>query len=444
MITKAEKMAIEKINLQQIIGIGYNKFWNFKGDEVIIMGSKGSKKSKTIALRWMYLLKKYPKACLLAMRNTAVTIKDSIYADLKWACKKLKLDSEWDFIKSPFEATNKITGQKIFFRGLDDWQKIASITIDDPELVLCFSWFEEAFEIANIETYRNVKLSIRGKLPEGYFSQSVASLNPWSDQHFLVKMITTKLTPGENILLEKGKQQIVTEEEQEFEYQGEQVKQKVSQLLMITNYKINEFLDIKDYAKQENLKNNDYEAYKTAGLGMPGISKGLIFKNWKVENIDNSKLEMIRRGLDFGYSSDPSAFLQFSVDIKHKKIYVFDEFGATELDNEQLAIELNKRITKYALIKADSAEPKSIAELNKYGINAIPAQKGPDSLKHGIHWLQGFEIIVNPKCQGLIAEFGLYKWKLDKLGNPLDIPEDKNNHYIDALRYGSDDLYLAR
>ena len=134
---------IQRISLQEQVGKGYATFWNFKGDEVILMGSKGSKKSKTIALRWMHLLKKYPRACLLATRDTATTLKDSVYADLKWACKKLRLDNEWDFKLSPLEATNKITGQKIFFRGLDDWQKIASITIDNPDLVLCFEWFEE-------------------------------------------------------------------------------------------------------------------------------------------------------------------------------------------------------------------------------------------------------------------------------------------------------------
>lgn len=128
----------ERISLQEQIGKGYATLWNFKGDEAIIMGSKSSKKSKTIALRWMKLLKQYPRACLLATRDTEKTIRDSVFADLKWAAKKLRLYEEWDFIKSPLEATNKITRQKIFFRGLDDWQKIASITIDDPDLVLCW------------------------------------------------------------------------------------------------------------------------------------------------------------------------------------------------------------------------------------------------------------------------------------------------------------------
>ena len=434
----------ERISLQKEIGKGYAVFWNFKGDEIVLMGSKSSKKSKTAAQRWMKLLKQYPRACLLATRDTEKTIRDSVFADLKWAAKKLKLYDEWDFIKSPLEATNKKTGQKIFFRGLDDWQKIASITIDDPNLVLCWVWFEEAFEIEKKDTYDKVRMSIRGKMPEGYFNQSLATLNPWSDQHFIVKKITSKLTPDEKILEEKGKQEIIVEDEQEFIYNGEKVKEKVSQLLMITNYKLNEFLDVKDYARFEQKKKEDYEDYKTSGLGMPGISKGLIFRNWRIEDTEKYKktFELIRRGLDFGYSSDPSAFLQFNVNLKAKQIVVFDEFGATELTNEMLANELKKRIEPYALIKADAAEPKSIAELNNLGINVIQEKKGPDSVLHGIKWLKGFEIIVDPKCKGLIQELGLYKWKVDKLDNPLNIPEDKNNHYIDALRYGSDDLYL--
>lgn len=434
----------ERISLQEQIGKGYATFWNFKGDEVILMGSKGSKKSKTIAIRWMKLLKQYPKACLLAMRDTALTIKDSVFADLVWAAKKLKVYDEWKFTTNPMLAVNKITGQKIFFRGLDDWEKLASITIDDPDLVLCWGWFEEAFEIDKKDTYDKVKLSIRGKMPEGYFNQTVASFNPWNEQHFIVKELTSKLTPNEQILLEKGKQELIVEDEQEFEFKGEMVKEKVSQLLMITNYKLNEFLDVKDYARYEKKKKEDYEDYKTSGLGMPGVSKGLIFRNWRIEDTEKYKntFELIRRGLDFGYSSDPSAFLQFNVDLKAKRIVVFDEFGAIELTNEMLANELKKRTEPYALIKADAAEPKSIAELNNLGINAIPAQKGPDSVLHGIKWLKGFEIIVDPKCKGLIEELGLYRWKVDKLDNPLNIPEDKNNHYIDALRYGSDDLYL--
>ena len=128
----------ERISLQEQIGKGYATFWKFKGDEVILMGSKGSKKSKTIALRWLYLLKKYPRACLLATRDVGLTMKDSVYSDLVWAAKKLKLYDEWKFTINPMSAVNKKTGQRIFFRGLQDWERLASITIDDPNLVLCW------------------------------------------------------------------------------------------------------------------------------------------------------------------------------------------------------------------------------------------------------------------------------------------------------------------
>lgn len=260
---------IERISLQEIVGKGYATFWNFKGDEIILMGSKGSKKSKTTALRWMKMLKKYSNACLLAMRNTGATIKDSVYADLKWAAKILKLDKEWDFKLSPLEANNKKTKQKILFRGLDDWEKVASITIDDPNLFLCWAWFEEAYEIEAKNTYDKIKFSIRGELPEGLFTQTVATLNPWNEQHFIVKMLTNNITPSEQILLEKGKQEIIVEDIQKFEYRGEMTEERVSQLFMITNYKLNEFLSKKDYARYEKKKKDDYEDYKTTGLGIP-------------------------------------------------------------------------------------------------------------------------------------------------------------------------------
>lgn len=260
---------MSNLRMQEIVGKGYSTFWNFKGDEVIIEGSKSSKKSKTIALRWMKLLKQYPKACLVATRDTGNTMRDSVFADLKWASRKLMLSDEWKFTTNPLIAVNTKTNQKILFRGLDDWQKIASISIDDPDLFLCWVWFEEAFEIEDEDTYDKVRMSLRGELPEGYFNQSVASFNPWAEEHFIVKKITDKLTPDEKILAEKGKQELICNDELEVEVDGEMQKIEITQLLMITNYKLNEFLSMKDKAKFEKLKKEDYEDYKTTGLGIP-------------------------------------------------------------------------------------------------------------------------------------------------------------------------------
>lgn len=322
-----------KLSMQEIIGKGYATFWNFKGDEVIMEGSKSSKKSKTIALRWMKLLKQYPRACLLATRNTGNTMRDSVMADLKWASYKLHLSDEWDFTTSPLEATNNKTGQKIFFRGLDDWQKIASISIDNPNLVLCWVWFEEAYEIEDSDTYDKVRMSIRGELPEGYFNQSVASFNPWAEEHFIVKKITDKLTPNGQELIEKGKQELICRDIQQFEYNGEQKEIEVTQLLMITNYKLNEFLSLKDRARFEKLKKDDYEDYKTTGLGIPGISQGRYFNefNKQVHIIEPFEIpKHWKRYIAMDYGLDMTAVLWFARDLEGNA-FVYKELHESDL-----------------------------------------------------------------------------------------------------------------
>lgn len=319
--------------MQEIVGKGYATLWNFKGDEIIVQGSKSSKKSKTIALRWMRLLKKYPRACLLATRNTGNTMRDSVFADLRWASYKLMLQDEWDFTKSPLEAINKNTRQKILFRGLDDWQKIASITMDDPNLVLPWVWFEEAFEMEDENTYDKVRMSLRGELPEGYFNQSVASFNPWSEEHFIVKKITKRLTPDEKILAEKGKQELICNDKQEFEHNGKLMQIDMSQLLMITNYKLNEFLSMKDRARFEKLRKENYEDYKTTGLGMPGMPQGHYFDEF------NKQIHIIKpfeipkhwkRYIAMDYGLDKLAVLWFARDTEGNA-YAYKELHESDL-----------------------------------------------------------------------------------------------------------------
>jgi len=337
-------MCVSDLSMQEIVGKGYATFWNFKGDEVIMEGSKSSKKSKTIALRWMALLKKYPRACLLAMRAFGNTMRDSVWADLKWASQRLHLDGEWEFTKSPLEATNKITGQKILFRGLDDWMKIASISLDNPYLVLCWSWFEEAFEMEEKDTYDKVRMSLRGELPEGYFNQSVASFNPWAEEHFIVKKITDKLTPNEQILLEKGKQELICRDEEEIEYNGEMIKIEVTQLLMITNYKLNEFLSLKDRARFEKLKREDYEDYKTTGLGIPGMPQGRYFNefNKQIHIVEPFEIpDHWKRYIAMDYGLDMTAVLWFARDTEGNA-FVYRELHKSDMIISEAAQEIKK------------------------------------------------------------------------------------------------------
>lgn len=321
------------MSLQEIVGKGYSTLWHFKGDEAIVEGSKSSKKSKTIALRWMKLLKEYPRACLLATRMTGNTMRDSVWADLRWASYKLHLDSEWEFTKSPLEANNIVTGQKILFRGLDDWMKIASITLDNPNLVLPWVWFEEAFEIEDPDTYDKIRMSLRGELPEGYFYQSVASFNPWSEEHFIVKKILDKITPDAKILEEKGKQELICKDIQKFEDNGKMVEVELSQLLMITNYKLNEFLSLKDKARFEKLKKDNYEDYKTTGLGIPGMPYGMYFNefNKQIHVIEPFDIpEHWKRYIAMDYGLDMTAVLWIARDTEGNA-YVYKELHKPDL-----------------------------------------------------------------------------------------------------------------
>jgi phage terminase large subunit len=149
------------------------------------------------------------------------------------------------------------------------------------------------------------------------------------------------------------------------------------------------------------------------------------------------EFDRIRNGLDFGYSNDPNAFVRLHYDKKNMKIYVFKGWQAKGLTNPEIAALLLPVIGKEPVF-CDSAEPKSIAELQVEKIDARPVKKGPDSLKHGIKWLQKHEIIVDLELQELINELTIWQWKKDKNGDSLPIPEDKDNHSIDGIRYATE------
>ena len=128
----------QKIYLPDVVGKGYKQFWNFKGRYRVVKGSRASKKSKTTALWFIYNIMKYPGANLLVVRKTYRTLKDSCYTELKWAIHRLGVDAFFNCTQSPLEITYVPTGQKIYFRGLDDPLKVTSITVDVGSL--CWLW----------------------------------------------------------------------------------------------------------------------------------------------------------------------------------------------------------------------------------------------------------------------------------------------------------------
>lgn len=133
------KTTTAKVKTSDLVGGGYNDFWKFKGRYRVCKGSRASKKSKTTALWYAIWLNKkgYEASNLLVVRKTYRTIKDSCFADLKWALERTGVLDDWIITQSPLEMTRRSTGQKILFRGLDDPLKITSITVEKDRFAGC-------------------------------------------------------------------------------------------------------------------------------------------------------------------------------------------------------------------------------------------------------------------------------------------------------------------
>lgn len=397
------------LSLPEIVGGSYGKFWNFKGRFCVCKGSRASKKSKTTALWHIYNIMKYPAANALVVRKTERTLKDSVYADLKWAIDRFGVTQYWKFTTNPLEITYIPTGQKILFRGFDDPLKITSITV--PKGVLCWVWLEEAYEINKEEDFDMLNESIRGQVPEGLFKRFTITFNPWTDKHWLKRRFFD--TPDNE-----------------------------DKMAITTNYMCNEWLDDADRRMFEEMRINRPKRYRVAGLGEWGIVDGIIYENWMEEEFDVQ--ELLKKephltpvfGLDFGYVNDPSALFCGLVDGKRKYIYVFDEMYQKALTNENIAEKITKMGYAKEKIIADSAEPKSIDRLYELGIRRIRrATKGRDSVNNGIDYVQNYKMIIHPKCVNFITEISNYVWDEDKFGHKVNKPIDDFNHLMDAMRY---------
>ena len=402
------------ILLPDIVGKGYGTFWRFRGRYRVVKGSRASKKSKTTALWFITNMMKYPDANALVVRKTFRTLKDSCFTELKWAIHRLGVDAHWDVKESPLEMTYKPTGQKIYFRGLDDPLKVTSITVEHG--YLCWMWIEEAYEIGSEDDFNMLDESIRGAIPEssGLFKQITLTLNPWNEHHWIKKRF--------------------------FDNPDEET------LAMTTNYLCNEWLDAADRKVFETMKRQNPRRYKVAGLGDWGIVDGLVYENWeeKLFSLDDVRAVtgvQSKFGLDFGYTNDPSALYCGMIDHATRTIWVFDEMYKPGMSNEAIAAEVTRMGYAKEKITADSAEPKSIDRLRVLGLPHIrKARKGKDSILNGIDFIQDYHIIIHPRCVNFLTEIGNYQWHVDpKTGRKIHKPVDDFNHLMDAMRYALED-----
>lgn len=238
------------------------------------------------------------------------------------------------------------------------------------------------------------------------FKQITITLNPWNEHHWIKKRF--------------------------FDTKDSDT------LAMTTNYLCNEWLDEADKKVFERMKKNNPRRYQVAGLGNWGIVDGLVYENWKEEKFELNTIRNLDSafGLDFGYTNDSTALFCGAIDLKNKKIYVYDEIYQKGMSNKAIYEEINKMGYSKEKITADSAEPKSIDELRGLGLRHITgALKGKDSINNGIQFIQDFEIIIHPRCVNFITEISNYTWDEDKFGNKINKPIDDFNHLMDAMRY---------
>lgn len=406
------------IKLDEIVGGGYNKFFNNKNFYRVVKGSRGSKKSKTTALNFIFRIMQYSWSNLLVVRRFSNTNKQSTYTDLRWATNRLGVKHLFKFNDSLPEITYKPTGQKILFRGLDDPLKITSITVENG--ILCWAWFEEAYQIETFDKFSTVVESIRGSVddPE-FFKQITITFNPWSERHWLKPTFFDENTRLNNT----------------FSY--------------TTTYRVNEWLDEVDIARYEDLYRTNPRRARIVCDGDWGVAEGLVFENFEVKEFDWVKKlkekQVVAHGSDFGFTQDPTTLISTIVDLKNKELWIYDEhYQRGMLTDEIYQMYLDKGL-KNAKIIADSAEKRLITEIKRKGIsNLKPSIKGQGSIMQGVQFIQGFKIYVHPTCEHTIEELNTYTFDQDKDGNWLNKPIDANNHLMDALRYSLEEFHFPR
>lgn len=198
-------------------------------------------------------------------------------------------------------------------------------------------------------------------------------------------------------------------------------------------YLDNEALDPNIIKSLESRKGNK-NWWLVYGLGQLGAVESRIYKDWQIINEIPHEASLRRYGLDFGYTNDPTAIVGLYF---YNGGYIIDEITYQYgMSNQQIADTLMN--LSHALVIADSAEPKSIDEIKRHGINILPAQKGKDSVRQGIQYVQSMQISVTSRSINLLKEYRNYLWITDKDGKIINEPQPFLNHTMDALRYAFD------
>ena len=383
--------------------------------EYVFPGGRGSTKSSFISLMIMDILEKNPNMHACIMRQVADTLRTSVYQQIMWAIQALGLEDDYHATVSPLEITKKSTGQKIYFRGADDPEKIKSIKV--PFGYIGIAWFEELDQFKGPEAVRKIEQSVIRGGDVAFIFKSFnppKSANNWANKYIKI--------PKKN--------QLVTHS---------------TYLEVPAKWLGKPFLD-----EAEHLKETNPTAYENEYLGVANGSGGNVFDNVEIREITDEEIaefDHIMNGVDWGWYPDLYAFARVHFDPARRILYLWQEYTCNKQSNQQTAdklIELG--ITGNDLITCDSAENKSIGDYRSYGLLARAAEKGPGSREYSYKWLQSLAKIVidNVRCPVGADEFLDYEYERDKDGNVISGYPDGDDHVIDAVRYATNTQWKRR
>jgi phage terminase large subunit len=370
-----------------------------------LKGGRGSTKSSFAGVEIILGIMSDSEANAVALRKVKDTLHDSVYEQLCWAIEVLGVTDYWHIPESKLVLTYKPTGQQIRFRGADKPKKIKSIKFKKGYCK--YIWYEELDEFNGMEEIRMINQSLmRGgkKFVVFYTYNPPKSQNNWVNAE-------VQLTRPDRLVHHSNYLTVPPE------WLGEQ------------------FLIEAEHLKQTKPGNYNHEYMgEVTGTG------GEVFQNVKCRPISDEEIASftnVKRGLDFGYATDPVSYGPVNYDRKYKRLYIYYEVQKAGLSNHELHLEISKENKDNNPTYADSAEPRTINELRQYGLRIVPVKKGPDSVYYGIKFLQDLEeiIIDDTRCPEAAKEFLSYELEKDAQGNFKAEFPDKNNHSIDRVRY---------
>lgn len=375
-----------------------------------IRGGRGSLKSSTVSLLVPQLLIANPNTHALVLRKVANTLRDSVFNQYMWAIAELGMAGLWYAKVSPMELIYRPTGQKIMFRGADDPMKIKSIKV--PFGYIAITHFEEKDQFSGRAEIRTI---LQSTMRGGDKFWNFESYNPPISRDNWANIDSAEDKPNRLC-------HISTYLDAPKSWLGE------------------EFLNEAEYLKQ-----TDERAYQHEYLGLPVGTGGNVFDKLELREITDDEVkrfDRIYQGIDFGWYPDPFCFVRIYYDVARETLYLIDEHYVNKTSNEDNAAWIRERHYNDFPITCDSAEPKSIADLRASGLDARNAIKGPGSVEYGMKWLQRRKIVIDKRrTPNAYKEIVGYEYERNKDGEIISGYPDKNNHAIDAIRYGMEPVF---